>query len=266
MTVDGLGDEVVMEHLKSMLAFIRKRYRMIIFFSVLMNSLHISIFAFPFTLLIPLIYLYLVSKMMRYYRESQDPPLKHHTYVFKTWNGFLRDSVLMLVIYVVALLPAVLTFLVLERLAIRPDVFAFTEQWLGDMEFLNALFVPVFPFVIVISIFSFVPYVIVDASDKASVTFILQKALRMIRGEYVKVLLIRVVTSMRYLGALLIITIPISAFGADAEFFMVNVVLFATTFLVFVPLYHGMMVMVYEKAKAKELDAQSHQAHAQAID
>ncbi len=265
-----------MEGLRNVFAFIRRRYFSIIVFSALANGVLFLTMSPYVAVFLPLAFLYLASKMLRLYRESQGRAHGPKPAVFSSVRGMLRNSVLMFGMYAIALGPAALTFYALREYG-NPLPFFVTElpfdfDLVSNFEAIlqiNNMIVAALPFLIVISIFTFIPYVIADASEDASISFIVKKALRLIRRSYLPVFLIRVLASVRYIGHVLVLMIPMmliaTVMGDDGgamayEFFRFNSVVILVVFFVMVPLYHGFMVSVYEKAKQDDLAVSSHRS------
>ena len=254
-----------MRYLKFLLTFIRKYYLLIIVLSLAVNALRFIIASPPFTVFIPVLYLYLTTKILGYYRRSQGVALQSFNTVLASTNEKIRDTLLMATMYASALVPAGLTFLYLHTYGNPIQLYTYSahqsQASLNLTILINNLMVSTIPFLIVISLFSFVPYVIFDSSEDARFSFILKKALKMVLRWYVLVLLIRVVASVRYLTVFVFLIFPfvvlVAAFDSEANgesgLFMLQSLFYflLVIVLVVIPLYHTLMITLYEKARHK---------------
>ena len=245
-----------MSYLKGFFNFMRKRYLLIVTFSVIINGIFMVLVFTPIVVLMPVLYLYIASRMIRYYRESQEGPNQTRITVSNKLRITTHRALLMMGIYFFALVFTGLTLLtlVLFDVPIRIE----TSTPVGTL--INIILVSIIPFSVAISIFSFVPYVIIDSSEDASARFILKKALNLIRRKYFLVLALRIISSVRYSIAVALIIIPFALLGSvfDPEtgrlMFRVIFYIFLVVFFVAVPLYHGLMITLYEKAKQASLN------------
>jgi len=245
-----------MSYLKGFFNFMRKRYLLIVSFSVIINGIFMVLFFTPIVIVMPILYLYIASRMLRYYRESQEIPSQKRNAVSNKLRITTQGALLMMSTYLIAFLFTGLTLLtlVLFDVPIRIE----TSTPVGTL--INIILVSIIPFSVAISIFSFVPYVIIDSSEDASARFILKKALNLIRRKYFLVLAFRIISSVRYSIAVALIIAPfalfIGVFDPEAGRFLFRLImyLFLAVFFIAVPLYHGLMITLYEKAKHASLN------------
>ncbi len=256
---------ISINYFKALLTFFRKYYLLVIFFSLAINSMHFIIAMPPFTILFPLLYLFLSTKILSFYRQSQGVELEGFNNVLSSSREKVRDTLLMVSIYLIAFIPALVTFLFIRDYGSPLQLYTFSahqsQASINEAVFINNILVSAIPFLIVISLFSFVPFVIFDSSEDASYAFILKRSIKITLKWYFLILLVRLLASIRYITVIIFALFPFAALvavfdresGGQEGAMLVRGMLFLLLFviLVVIPLYHTLMITMYEKARKR---------------